>query len=79
MDPHIAKLLAEERLKELLRSAEARRIARTTEGRATGANLWWVRLFLWGRRAYGRARRASPATLPRCDPEIRCPRPPGCG
>jgi hypothetical protein len=79
MHPYFFELRAEERRNELLRGAEAWRIAHTTAGRATGANPWWVRLFPWGRRAYGKARRASPATLPRGDPETRCPRAHGLG
>ena len=51
MHPYFVELRAEERRNELLRRAEARRIAHTAEGLATAANPWWVRFFSWGRRA----------------------------
>lgn len=49
VNPYFFELLAEERRQQLDRRAEALRIAHTTEGRATGANPWRVRLFPWGR------------------------------
>lgn len=79
MNPYFDELRAEERRNELLRGAQAWRIAHTTEGEATGRNRWWVRVFPWSRCDYAKAHRASPPTLPPCDPETCCMRAHGCG
>lgn len=67
MNPYTTQRLAEEHRIDLLRSAEAWRLAHPAQIKATKRTRPWIRLLPWRREPVGTARTLLPLDRPRCE------------